>query len=172
MSKRHNFSWHLVGMVIGLVLIAACAPLEEESDSSPADQPGSVAGESALVVDIIDGDTIDVRIDGDVFRVRYIGVNTPERDEPCYRDATNANADLVDGQTVTLVKDVSETDRYDRLLRYVYVGDVFVNAELVAAGYAESNAYQPDTAYYDYLEGLETRAREQGSGCHPTGVFR
>ncbi|MBI5958823.1 MAG: thermonuclease family protein [Chloroflexi bacterium] len=172
MALRRMFPWRLLFLVIGVCWIAACAPMEDDKDSPRADDPDLITGETAVVVDIIDGDTIDVRMGGDVYRVRYVGVNTPERDEPCYYDATSANADLVDGQTVTLVQDVSETDQYGRLLRYVYVGDIFVNAELVAAGYAESNAYQPDTAYYDYLEDLETRARQQGLGCHPTGVFR
>jgi micrococcal nuclease len=156
-----------------VVLLAACDPLVEESDSGSSSDGGGVTGdETGVVVDIIDGDTIDVRIGGEVYRVRYISVNTPERDEPCYEDATDANAALVDDQTVTLVRDVSNTDRYGRLLRYVYVGEVFVNAELVREGYAEARSYPPDTTYYDDLEALETAAHQQGLGCHPSGVFR
>ena len=71
-------------------------------------------------------------------------MNTPERDEPCYQEATQANVELVQGKVVRLVKDVSETDGYDRLLRYVYVGDVFVNEELVRLGYAEAVLYRPE----------------------------
>ena len=72
---------------------------------------------------------------------------------------------------MTLVRDVSETDSYGRLLRYVYVGDVFVNAEMVAGGYAESRAYPPDTRQQMYLDSLERAAKAAGRGCHPTGVF-
>ncbi len=98
-------------------------------------------------------------------------MNTPERDEPCYNDATQANADLVEGKTVWLVRDVSDTDHYGRLLRYIYVGDTFVNAELVRGGWAESGYYPPDTAQVDYFDQLEAAAKRNGLGCHPTGVF-
>jgi micrococcal nuclease len=151
-------------------LLAACLPVEETSPTSAP--PAGIVSESATVTQVIDGDTIDVRIGGDTYRVRYIGVNTPEYNQLCSAEATQANAALVQGQTVTLVKDVSETDPYERLLRYVYVGDLFVNAELVAEGYAESVRYPPDTAYATFFDTLEADARRAGLGCHPTGVFR
>jgi len=87
-----------------------------------------IAAETAQAAKIVDGDTIDVQIDRETFRIRYIGINTPETGQPCAAEATNYNAGLVMGKTVNLAKDVSETDRYGRLLRYVYVGDIFVNA--------------------------------------------
>lgn len=124
--------------------------------------------EAATVTHIVDGDTIDVLIGEMTYRVRYIGVNTPERGEPCYAEATAANAAFVSGQTVYLLRDISQTDRYDRLLRYVYVGDVFVNAALVAAGYAEAVEYPPDTAQAKYLESLETEARTAQRACWGT----
>lgn len=154
----------------GMFALLSCTD-QAGSNSQGATNPPGVSGESARVVQIIDGDTIDVRIDGETYRVRYVGVNTPERDEPCYREATGANSALVKDQTVTLVRDVSNTDQYGRLLRYVYVGETFVNAELVAEGYAEAREYPPDTAYADYLEDLESSARAQKLGCYPTGVF-
>lgn len=156
-------------LLIAALLLSGCDDL---LDLTPAPGGGTAPeGESARVINIIDGDTIDVLIDGVEYRVRYIGVNTPERDEVCYQDATDANAALVEGQTVTLVMDVSETDRYGRLLRYIYVGDVFVNEALVRDGWAESRRYPPDTAHYDELEALEAAARSANLGCHPTGVF-
>jgi micrococcal nuclease len=104
-------------------------------------------------------------------RVRYVGVNTPERDESCYDEAVEANRALVNGETVRLVKDVSETDRYGRLLRYVYVGSVFVNQELVSRGYAEVVLYEPDERYYDDFLRFESNAARNDFGCHPTGIF-
>lgn len=81
------------------------------------------AVELATVVNIVDGDTIDVLMnDGTTYRVRYIGINTPESNETCGNDATAANDALVDGQVVAMQRDVSETDQFGRLLRYVYVG--------------------------------------------------
>ena len=127
--------------------------------------------ETGTVVKVVDGDTIDVSINGQIYRVRYIGMNTPESNEPCGNDATVANVNLVSGQTVTLVKDISETDRFDRLLRYVYVGDIFVNAELVAQGYAEAARYPPDIAHAEFFEGLEAQAAAANIACWTTGVF-
>jgi len=132
----------------------------------------AVEGEqTGQVTAVIDGDTVEVVIDGQEYRVRYIGVNTPERDQPCGPVATEANQSLVLGQTVRLVKDKSETDRYGRLLRYVYLNNLFVNAELVRLGYAEAVGYRPDTAQADYLESLEAQARAANLNCHATGVF-
>ena len=128
-------------------------------------------GETATVVRVVDGDTINVRIDGREYSVRYVGMNTPESDEPCFAEARAANAALVEGKTVTLVKDTSETDRYDRLLRYIYVGNTFVNAELVRQGWAEVVLYQPDDAHFDEFRTLEDEARAANRGCHPTGIF-
>lgn len=135
------------------------------------DPPTQPNGTTAQVRRVIDGDTIDVFLDGEVQRVRYIGMNTPERDEPCYSEATEANRDLLGGETVLLVKDTSETDRFDRLLRYVYVGDTFVNAELVAQGFAEVALYPPDDGHYEEFRELEIVAAGQGIGCHASGIF-
>lgn len=128
-------------------------------------------GETGRVTRIIDGDTIDVEINGQTFRVRYIGVNTPERGEACYSQATTANSVLVSGQTVRLERDRSETDRFDRLLRYVYVGDVFVNATLVRQGYAEAVLYRPDGREHQNFVTLEQEAARNNRNCHTTGIF-
>lgn len=150
----------LILLLLSISLLTAC---DEITTSS--------GGERGRVVDVIDGDTIDVNLNGEVVRIRYVGVNTPERDEPCYSDARNFNEQLVEGQTVSLVKDVSETDRYGRLLRYVYVGDVMVNRELVAQGFAEVVLYEPDRAMYNEFRRLEDSATSANIGCHPTGIF-
>ena len=118
----------------------------------------------ARVTQVVDGDTIT--IEGG-YRVRYIGIDTPEvypQPEAFGREAWQANRRLVEGKEVRLERDVSETDKYGRLLRYVYVDGVFVNAELVKQGLARAKAYPPDTKYQDYLEKMETEAREAGRG--------
>ena len=120
--------------------------------------------ETAKVTQVIDGDTIIVAGN---YRVRYIGIDTPEvypEVEEYGIEAWKANRRLVEGKEVRLERDATETDKYDRLLRYVYVGDVFVNAELVRQGLAEAKAYPPDTKYQDYLEKLEAEARLAGRG--------
>jgi micrococcal nuclease len=120
--------------------------------------------ETAEVSQVIDGDTIV--IEGG-FHVRYIGIDTPEvhpQLEASGMEALQANRELVEGKEVRLERDVSETDKYGRLLRYVYVNGILVNAELVRQGLAYARAYPPDTKYQDYLEELETEAREAGRG--------
>ncbi len=99
--------------------------------------------------------------------MRYIGINAPEIHpdlEAFGIEAREANRKLVEGKEVRLERDVSETDKYGRLLRYVYVDDIFVNAELVRQGLARSNAYPPDTKYQDYLEQMQAEAREASRG--------
>ena len=117
--------------------------------------------EIADVTRIIDGDSIEVELDGEHFQVRYIGINTPEyysKDQERAIEATKANQRLVDGKQVYLFKDRSETDKYGRLLRYVVVADDFVNLELVQEGYAEAKEYPPDTACHVVFENAEESA--------------
>lgn len=145
-----------------ILLLAACDSVSTSSSGS---------GETGRVVRVIDGDTIDVDVNGETIRVRYVGVNTPERDEPCYQEATDANRRLVENKTVRLERDTSDTDRYDRPLRYVYVGDTFVNWELVEDGYAEAVLYEPDDRHYEEFLRLESQATLANRGCHPSGIF-
>lgn len=118
--------------------------------------------ETAIVTAVIDGDTIEVNLNGSSWRVRYIGIDTPEYNERCGSEATSANAALVAGQTVTMVKDVSEIDQYGRLLRYIYVGDTFVNGELVAGGWADPIEYPPDTRLSGLLSNLAAQGASRG----------
>jgi micrococcal nuclease len=121
--------------------------------------------QTGLVTRVIDGDTIEVQLeDGLISRVRYIGINAPGRDEPWFMESNSANRDLVAGKTVTLVKDVSEVDQYDRLLRYVMVEDVFVNNELVYQGLADIAIYPPDLACKDAFLQAAQSAREAKIG--------
>ena len=120
--------------------------------------------DTARVIEVVDGDTII--IEGG-YQVRYIGIDAPEihpQVEAFGIEARQANRRLVEGKEVRLERDVSQTDKYGRLLRYVYVDDVLVNAELVRHGLAEARAYPPDTKYQDYLEQMEAEAREAERG--------
>jgi len=131
---------------------------------------GCAAPAAPQVTRVIDGDTIEVDIAGTIYKVRYIGIDTPELDDKrpefsaLAQEATRYNRQLVERGTVRLEKDVSETDRYGRLLRYVYVGDIFINAELVRQGLAWVKVYEPDTKYQDTLEKAEAEARQDKKG--------
>lgn len=123
----------------------------------------------ALVTDVVDGDTIYVRIDGEQYTVRYIGVDTPEVDArlgvECFgAEASAFNRALVEGEMVGLEKNVSETDDFGRLLRYVWLGGEMVNSVLVREGYAEAKRYPPDVRHQELLDGLEDEARGAGVG--------
>jgi len=123
------------------------------------------------VTKVIDGDTIVIK-GGQ--KVRYIGINAPEiyRDttgkktgEQCFaKEATEENRRLVEGKTIRLEKDVSETDKYGRLLRYVYVDETFVNDYLVRQGFAKTMTIKPDTKYYLNFKQEEIEARENNRG--------
>lgn len=140
------------------------------SGATATPQPPVSGRLSGQVTRVIDGDTIDVNINGQTKRVRYIGIDTPETVDPnrpvgCYGpEASNANKAMVEGKTVELEKDVSETDSFGRLLRYVYVGGTFVNAELVKQGYAQISTFPPDVKYAEMFRQLEQEARAAGRG--------
>lgn len=123
--------------------------------------------ESVKVSRVIDGDTVEL---SDGRRVRYIGIDTPETGDPrrgvqCYgREAYEKNRELVEGKMVELEKDVSETDKYGRFLRYVYINNVLVNELLVEEGYAYSSSYPPDVKYQDNFLEAQKLAREENKG--------
>ncbi len=146
----------------------------QPSPSATAGQPA--AGEIARVERVVDGDTIVVEIDGRTERLRYIGIDAPESVRPDYPvecfgpEASKENARLVGGREVELARDVSNRDRFGRLLRYVYVRDpatgerIFVNLRLVEEGYANAATFPPDLAHVDDFRAAEREAREAGRG--------
>ena len=112
-----------------------------------------------------------MQLDRGKTRVRYIGINTPETKhptkgkEPCGPEASAVNRALVAGRTVRLELDVQPWDRYRRLLAYVYVGEIMVNAELVRRGYAQVATFPPNVRSVDQFQSLQREAREAGRGC-------
>ncbi len=129
--------------------------------------------EEATVVGLIDGDTIEVEIDGATYRLRYIGIDTPEVGQPYFEESDQANRSLLQiGDVVYLERDISEVDNFGRLLRYVYLpNETFVNGALVAIGVAFSKAYPPDIKHQELLNKLETEAKEAEVGMWETILF-
>lgn len=145
---------------------ATKTPRYTEPTTVPTPATSQVTSEATyLVTRVVDGDTIEVLMNGDKKTVRYIGVDTPETVHPtkgveCFgREASAHNKELVLGQSVRLEKDVSETDRYGRLLRFVYVGDMFVNLALVADGYAYASTFPPDVSQVELFRVAQEEAR-------------
>lgn len=126
------------------------------------------------VVRVIDGDTIE--IEGKI-KVRYIGINTPEiyhdttgkkTGEQCFANESYLeNKKLVEGKTVTLIKDVSDKDKYGRLLRYVYVNEVFINDYLVSNGFAKIMTIKPDVKY-----SVEFKQKEKEAKVNKFGLWK
>lgn len=174
----------LLGLAIltTLALVLAGCGTTSQLDRPSSPNVGGVLsgvlpeGQLATVIEVVDGDTIRVDRGRGVETVRYIGIDTPELNapdgvpEPFAVEATEANAELVAGRQVVLERDVSETDRFGRLLRYVWLVDgetsVLVNDELVRRGLAEVRAYEPDTRYHEALSATRDEARAAGLGIH------
>lgn len=172
--RRRSTYWLIAAVVtltVGIVL-GIIANATDGGGEPPAPTPTlavelpafDVASGPAEVINVIDGDTIDVRLpDGNRERVRYYGIDTPERGEPCYDEATERNEQLV-GETVLLAPDARERDPFGRLLRYAFVDDgTSVEARLIAEGLGV--AWRADGAFRDELVALEQEARELGVGC-------
>jgi micrococcal nuclease len=172
-------SWWLVG----------CAGHDVDlSRQAPATLTEEPAGfERGKVTRVVDGDTIEVEITGrgpgagagaghvgTTYDVRLIGIDTPESVKlgspvECFgKEASAATTALLDGAEVTLVKDVEESDQYNRILRYVYLGQEMANARLVLNGYAQVYTYPPNVRHADLFVQLEREARENERGLWAT----
>jgi len=109
------------------------------------------------VIKVVDGDTLDLN---DSKRIRFSGINTPETGECYYQEAKDKLTELVLEKDVFLEKDISDTGKYGRLLRYVYIDDMMLNAFLVENGYARVfDKYKEDTKKYEELKQLESIAK-------------
>jgi micrococcal nuclease len=166
-----------LGAVLLLVALVVIGLRGCGEDGAGGREGGSGKPMRAEVVDVIDGDTIEVSLDGEVEDVRYIGVDTPESVTPgepveCFgKAASEENERLVAGETVRLAFDAERRDRYGRLLAYVHAGDVFVNGELVERGFARTLEIEPNTSRAERLGRLEAEAGREGRGlwsaCSP-----
>jgi micrococcal nuclease len=174
----------ITAAILALFALAACdeTPPQDTAEATPTaavtaaptpiPPPSFPDGTTpATVIRVVDGDTIEVEIDGETHKVRYIGIDTPETVDPrrpvgCFgEEASAANKALVEGLIVGLEGDVSDTDTFGRLLRYVWLSDSeMVNAILVREGYAQSSAYPPDVRHQELFDGLEAEARSAGRG--------
>ncbi len=134
------------------------------SEATPTDPAPTDRRRPAVVDFVQDGDSMVVTINGAEERVRLIGVNTPERGE-CYGDEARVVLQgLVEDETVDLVVDVEERDRFGRILAYVYRDNVMINAEIVRRGAALARPFEPNITHQAHLEDMETLAKREGIG--------
>lgn len=150
---------------------------ESSVEATPTSESSSttIEMEEVTVTRVIDGDTIECS-NGET--IRLIGVDTPEytsEKERYGKEATDYTEDNLEGETVWLTKDVSETDQYGRSLRFVWTEpptsfteeefrEKCFNADLVLNGYATEATYSPDDTYASYFKKFEKEAKEAGVG--------
>ncbi|GAA3144163.1 hypothetical protein GCM10010466_39080 [Planomonospora alba] len=134
--------------------------------AAPADAAAVPKGtKKATIVKIVDGDTIDVRFTrtSRPVRVRLLEVNTPERGQCWYKEATARTAALLPvGKTVRLLADKDPKDRYGRSLFYAWnAGGTFVNRSLVRYGYGKAVLYKPNDKYIQVMRADEAKAKRE-----------
>jgi micrococcal nuclease len=168
-GKRRFYA--VITIVVAIILADTFLFFENRFEGKGEEK--SEEREARKVVYVYDGDTVKLE-SGQV--VRYIGIDAPEEGyynhaKECYnKEATARNEELVLGKEVILVKDISETDKYGRLLRYVYIGDTFVNETLVREGFARASNYPPDERYKDRFKEAEEEAKNNKRGLWADGV--
>lgn len=166
-SKRKSF-----GKIIGTIALA-CSPLAGCGVASGDVKAGPSSEHEATVVEVIDGDTVDIRLDGRTERVRLIGIDTPETKHPrkpvqCYGHEASAftSAALPVGTPVRIERDVEARDVYGRLLAYIFreSDNEFINLQLAQLGYARVLTIEPNTAYLSSFEAAVNDAKANNRG--------
>lgn len=156
-----------------LVLALAGCSAAQSSESNPVDR--SAVDANAVVADVVDGDTIDVIIDGREERIRFTGIDTPEKARrdtgapaECFGDQATAYTEslLPVGTPVRLERDVVGRDDYGRILAYVYRVDdgIFVNYEIVRQGYAQPLTIPPNVTFSDLMVSAAREAEADDVG--------
>jgi micrococcal nuclease len=164
MKTKHR----LMSIALILLLISLACSYGGDVSPDPTPLPPPSGGpvqpidlETATVAQIVDGDTIEL---ADGRRVRYIGINTPERNQPYYKDATEANRQLVGGKDIQLEFDAETFDKYGRTLAYIWVEGVMANIEIVNRGFANAFTVPPNVKYEEEFRQAERAAREAERG--------
>lgn len=139
----------------------------DENKESAESVASSSGRQRFKVARVVDGDTIEIETGQ---KIRLIGIDTPETVKPntpvqCFgKEASNKTKELLEGKEIEVEKDVSETDRYGRLLRYVFLDDIFVNQYLVGEGYAYASTFPPDVKYESLFREAQRTAQEENKG--------
>ena len=163
----------VTALVVVLVPLAGVAFIAFEVKEWANQDGGTGRSRTTRVVNVVDGDTIEVEVAGRTEKVRLLGIDTPETMDPrkpvqCFgAEASARTAELLpSGTEVHLVADVERRDRYDRLLAYVYRASdgMFVNLELASGGYADLLTYPPNEAHTAELSAAVAEARREQRG--------
>lgn len=141
---------------------------EKTLPTDAADTSRDTATDERIYVShVIDGDTVTLSNGRDV---RLIGMDTPESGDECFEEARKRLQELVLGKYVRLEKDQSETDKYGRLLRFIYIESEMINSRMLVDGYAKVMSIPPDTKYYAAFKNFQDEAKFFKRGCLWGGV--
>ena len=144
-------------LIIFLLLFLSIILFFFENSTSP-----EKTGKFSFVQRAVDGDTL-ILASGE--RVRLIGIDSPEKEQPCFGESMGALKTMVSGKAVELEFDEERADKYGRTLAYLFVEGNFVNLEMVKEGFAVAFPFEPNTRYAEGFAEAEQQAREQQKGC-------
>jgi len=177
-KMRLQLAYMGAGLVLAALGLLLYGPSFDVLDVKESSTPLDASTEMEAVVErVIDGDTIEL---SNGMRVRYIGVDTPEirqhingqwtyRPQRLAEEARAFNQSLVEGKKIRLEYDEERADRYHRELAYVFVGDLFVNAEMIRSGYARVFIHSPNLKYSSLFLKLQQQAKNQQKGVWSPG---
>lgn len=167
-----GFLWFGFNPPDSQTLLPSSTPISQAVQESTSSATAGIEGERVMVTAVVDGDTIKVTGDR---TVRFVGIDTPETVDPrrpvgCFgKEASNETKSLLTGKMVILQKDVSDKDKYNRLLRLIYLPldngqTLFVNDYLVRMGFAKDYRYLPDIKYDSEFKQAEDDAKQNSRG--------
>ena len=130
---------------------------------------GAQLADTITCAAVIDGDTIRLQ-NGET--VRLIGIDAPELSQPGGEMSRQYLTQLIQGKRITLDKGYEDRDKYNRLLRFVYIGNTCVNEEMIRQGYAEARYLSPDDPLREYYIQLEIEAEITGAGLWSDNIFQ
>lgn len=180
MSRKSIIALALLGVLLLIVLFSFLRAQHHRNDQAATVSLSNTEthqGDLYPVARVVDGDTIVVNIAGTDTRIRLIGVNTPETVDPrtpveCFgKQASDfLKAMLPVGTMVRLQSDPTQanTDKYGRLLRYVYLGDTLVDEEIIQEGYGYEYTYDLPYQFQKEFRESEEYARSGQLGLWST----
>lgn len=157
-------------IIIGLLVIIAATITSVNSDTISNENLDLI--QNYQVIKVIDGDTIEVFIDGKIEKVRMIGINTPETVDPrrpvqCYgKEASNKLKELLHDKVIRLESDETQDsyDKYNRALRYVFLNEENINKKMVSEGFAFEYTYKKPYKFQKDFKEAERKAQENNIG--------
>jgi len=151
------------GSAISPTATPTASPARATATPPPFVRPSVASLQQATVVDVIDGDTVDITLNGQARRLTYYGIDAPEKGKKCFEEAKARNMELV-GASIRLESDARDQNQDGDLLRYVFNEDgLSIEAVLVSEGLA--TAWREDGTYRVRFLAMENEARESKVGC-------